>query len=115
MDQQIKQQFNNKDNIQGDNNKENHKDKKLTFIDFLRPEFLMGALLRKAKIPATASEFLAPIKVYFLLLLLVLIVLISVVGIQGSLQWLRERLSEAILAVILGFVVFRFIVKSWKK
>jgi hypothetical protein len=115
MDQQIKQQFSNKDNIQGDNNKENHKDKKLTFVDFLRPEFLIGALLRKAKMPSKASEFFKLIGVYLLFILIFGSIIIGEVGIKKGLEWFRMRLFEVMLTVILGFVIFRFIIKPWKK
>jgi hypothetical protein len=115
MEQQIKQQFSNKDNTQSDNNKENHKDKKLTFVDFLSPEFLIGALLRKAKMPSKASEFFKLIWVYLILLLVFGSIIIGKAGIEKGLEWFHMRLFEVMLTVILGFVVFRFIIKSWKK
>jgi len=89
-----------KDDSHGLSQKEKHDQKELTFVDFVRPEFLIGSLLRGAKLPKLPKTLKLVLQALVFIGISTLILSLLFGG--KLLDWLRPggRLVDSVIAIL---------------
>ncbi len=93
-------------------NKSSKNDKNdLTPTSFLRPEFLIGDLLRGKKLPARVNRLFAPLKKYAYLIIVILVVTFLINGFDKTVTWLKQSTLDIAVAAIIGLIIFLIVRK----
>lgn len=81
----------------------------LTFVDFLRPEFLLRAIRKGKTMPEKKSDLFISITGLIVLIIIVLGFCFLIFGISATLNWFKGNFFiDIIIAIFLYFIIMFF-------